>query len=157
MKTLLLMRHGEAGNSRAGDKARPLTERGQQQARTVGHAIAERFPRPDVILSSSAERTITTTQLVNEVLCLTSEDIHYEDDLYLASPSTIRKYAGKTSVGCLLMVGHNPGIEELIFQMATDVKSGFYGMGTACLVRLDWEDECYLDAQSAVMSDFICP
>lgn len=59
MPTLVLMRHGEAGFA-AGDRARPLTPRGREEAVSQARAIARVVGGIDVAVVSEAARTQQT-------------------------------------------------------------------------------------------------
>lgn len=59
MPTLVLMRHGEAGFA-AGDRARPLTPRGREEAASQARAIARVVGGIDVAVVSEAARTQQT-------------------------------------------------------------------------------------------------
>lgn|GEM_PF-299487 len=59
MPTLVLMRHGEAGFA-AGDRARPLTLRGREEAASQARAIARVVGGIDVAVVSEAARTQQT-------------------------------------------------------------------------------------------------
>ena len=57
MRTLLILRHGQAAPEEAGsDRSRPLTKRGIQAAERVGHLLRDDDLVPDRIISSNALR-----------------------------------------------------------------------------------------------------
>jgi broad specificity phosphatase PhoE len=64
VKTLLLVRHGEA--SWQGDEYDVLTERGEGQSRIVGTALAARGVVPDLVLSGELERHRRSAELAVE-------------------------------------------------------------------------------------------
>ncbi len=63
---IYLMRHAEAADATASghDEPRPLTARGERQAREIGAALAAAGDRPELILASPLVRTRQTGQLV---------------------------------------------------------------------------------------------
>ena len=117
MKILLLLRHAKSSwdNSDLADHDRPLNGRGRRDAPRMGQLLAQHDLTPDLIVTSAARRAATTAELV----ALAAEypgDIHYTDELYLADPETFLDVARDTpdAVARLMLVGHNPGIEELV-------------------------------------------
>ena len=68
MKKLLLLRHAKSswGAADLTDFERPLNERGRRDAPLVGEFIREQGLRPDLVISSPAQRTRETIALVIE-------------------------------------------------------------------------------------------
>ena len=121
MKTLLLLRHAKSNwdNSELADHDRPLNGRGRRDAPRMGQLLAQHDLTPDLIVTSAARRAATTADLV-ALAAEYSGDIQYTDELYLADPETFLDVARDTpdEVARLLLIGHNPGIEELVSQLA---------------------------------------
>ncbi|TKT81380.1 histidine phosphatase family protein [Aquamicrobium sp. LC103] len=116
MKTLLLLRHAKSSwdDPALDDFDRPLARRGRAAAPLMGRLLAERAWVPDLALVSPALRTRQTWRLVAPELA-EPVDAAFADGLYEASAEQIlgeiRKQAAK--IGTLLVLGHNPGLEEL--------------------------------------------
>ena len=114
-RTLLLLRHAETVPARRGesDNDRALYPRGHEAALRMGRLIARDRPRPDAILSSTARRTRET---ISAVLAAFAEapPVRYEDGLYLAEAPAILARLSRldATVGTVLLVGHNPGLED---------------------------------------------
>jgi phosphohistidine phosphatase len=121
MKTLLLLRHAQAEDLAPGasDFERGLTETGKTQARELGNHLKQQQSPIKLVLSSSARRARETTQLVIDPTG-SSAEVRYEQAMYEASAaqllSLLRGTDARTEV--VLMVGHNPGIEELAQTLA---------------------------------------
>lgn len=117
MKTLLLLRHAKSSwaNDRLSDFERPLNERGREDAPGMGKLLVRLDMVPDLIISSTAKRAATTAEMVGLSASYEGE-IRYSEQLYLAEPEVYIGLAQHVadSVSCLMMVGHNPGIEELV-------------------------------------------
>ena len=120
MKSLLIMRHAKSSwdNSHVADHDRPLNRRGQEDAPRVGRFLLREELVPDLIISSTAERALATA----EAVALASDyaaAIITTRNLYHAGPEEIvevvRRRAG--DAGRLLVVGHNPGMEELLSEL----------------------------------------
>lgn len=135
MKTLLLMRHAKSSwdNSRLTDYERPLNERGRRDAPRMGRLLRHEDLTPDLIITSSAKRAATTAELVALELALDS-DIRYTEMLYLADPDAYIRQARQVGddIETLLMVGHNPGIQELVEQLTGQEEE----MNTAALAYI---------------------
>lgn len=135
MKTLLLMRHAKSSwdDARLSDYERPLNERGRHDAPRMGRLLRREGLIPDLIISSSAKRAATTAELVALELSLDS-DIRYTEKLYLAEPHAYIMPARQLGdeIETLLMVGHNPGIQELVEQL-TDQEER---MSTAAIAHI---------------------
>lgn len=116
MKTLLLLRHAKSSwdDPHLDDFDRPLNERGRKAAPRVGAWMEQHGLRPDRVLCSAARRAMETWALVSEVV---DADAAQEvvQGLYLAEPGRILSYIRSQPevVECLLVVGHNPGFEDL--------------------------------------------
>lgn len=120
--TLILLRHAKSDWS--GDDAdvdRPLAPRGRRQAPEAGRWLAGHVDRIDVAVVSTAERARATWDLVSAELNGRAET-RYDDDVYAASASellaVVRSLAEE--VGTAVLVGHNPGLEELAESLTGD-------------------------------------
>ena len=115
MRTLLLLRHGQAAPEQGNhDRERPLTERGRRDADGVGRWLASEGLLPEQILSSSALRTGETARRV-AVAAKFVGSIALLDELYLGEPEAYIEAAARLARGAerLLIVGHNPSLEAL--------------------------------------------
>ena len=115
---LLVMRHAKSdwASGAEDDFGRPLNARGMRDARLMGHWLAQSGQVPERILSSPARRTRQTLELMSEgagINLLGRTDWH--DDLYHASLTTLCAVLAKSvALTDLLLLGHNPGLEELV-------------------------------------------
>lgn len=120
MRTLIVLRHAKASPEEAGmtDHDRPLTKKGRKAAKAMGKLLREEGLTPDLVLSSTAERARETT-----ILCIDAAryagPVLYLDELYLAEPpaylDALRRHGGDAAR--VLVVGHNPGLEALLFRL----------------------------------------
>jgi phosphohistidine phosphatase len=76
---------------------------------------------PDLVLCSSATRTVQTLDVVSAVLKAPLE-VSVEDDLYGASDTSllVRLQDVPEAVGAVLLIGHNPGLQDLALTLAGD-------------------------------------
>lgn len=126
-RTLLVLRHAKAAGERGGadDFVRPLAKRGEREAAAVGKEMGERGWAPDLILCSTARRARETAKAVLDALEMPETEsgpgaIRYEDRLYGAPLEVLTDVvaACPARVRRLLIVGHNPGLEELVEYLA---------------------------------------
>lgn len=144
MRTLLLLRHAKAEpeSNGQGDHSRDLTHRGRRDAEQVGHWLKKQALVPDLVVSSTAKRARATAELVAKSAGVEAA-VQLRDDLYLARPDAyINVLRGcPDDEATVLLVGHNPGIEDLLTQLAGAEKS----MKTAAIAHirfpvLHWSD-----------------
>jgi phosphohistidine phosphatase len=123
MKTLLLLRHAKSDWHDPGlkDFDRPLNKRGQKAAPAVGNFLKQQKVKPQLILSSPAERARQTTSLVMESARL-RVDLRYDERLYGASLERLLEVLSQIedTAAVVMMVGHNPGLEELLEHLTGD-------------------------------------
>lgn len=115
MQRLIIMRHAkaEAASVSGGDRDRPLSAVGRADAALMGRALAERDLRPDLALVSGARRTRETWSQAQ--VALGEVETRLDDGLYNASADLLRSRieAIEDQAGCLLILGHNPGVHDL--------------------------------------------
>lgn len=121
-KAILLLRHAKSAwdSPRLPDHDRPLNRRGEQAARTMADQIAAHFPRPDLILCSTALRTRQTLAPVVAALGQPAPPLSLEKELYLASEDELLERLQSLSgeIGTVLLIGHNDGIGQLAAALA---------------------------------------
>ncbi|MCZ7668319.1 MAG: histidine phosphatase family protein [Chloroflexi bacterium] len=144
MKTLLILRHAKSSweNTKLGDHERPLNKRGKQDAPRMGKLLAELDLTPDLIITSSAERALTTAEFValhsgyeGEIL-VTRRLYHAGPEDYLA----VLRQKGEPHT-CVMVVGHNPGLEMLV----EDLTGCSERMPTAALAQVSLPLDSWLD------------
>ncbi len=120
MKTLLILRHAKSSwkDLTVTDHDRPLNKRGKRDAPRMGRWLRMHDLRPDLIVSSTARRAFTTAVAVADEVGY-SQPVTATRDFYHADPSEYIEYLKGVSAEapCIMVVGHNPGMEELIAQL----------------------------------------
>lgn len=121
MKTLTLLRHAKSGwdDPVARDFDRPLNPKGQRAAAMVGRHMKALGLAFDHVVASPAARVVET--LDHLVQGYGSELAPaWDKRIYLASPATLIDVVHDLPAGAghVLLVGHNPGLEELVLQLA---------------------------------------
>jgi len=123
MKQLGLFRHAKSDwhDARARDFDRPLNERGRKGAVVMGRHIVDHGVRWQRVLASPAVRAAQTIELA-EAATGSGIPVEWDRRIYLASSRTLldvlREQPDRTER--LMMVGHNPGLEDLIFDLVPD-------------------------------------
>jgi len=116
MRRLMLLRHAKADRAEPGgsDHARPLTPRGEETAARVGTYLASHGLVPDRVLCSPSRRTKETWAAAAKELGA-APPVSYEAKLYDATSDTILALIreSETPIHSLLVIGHNPGLQEL--------------------------------------------
>jgi phosphohistidine phosphatase len=120
MKTVYLLRHAKSSwdDESLDDFARPLAKRGRTAAPKMGKFMNDEGLVPDAVLCSGAKRAVETWELVGPELG--SPRVHIDDNLYMATPDTILGWLQRLQpeIGTVLLIGHNPGFEELARRLA---------------------------------------
>ncbi len=123
MKLLGLFRHAKSdwGDPRARDFDRDLNERGRKGAEIMGRHVRDHGVRWQRVLSSPAVRCTETIEIAMEAAGR-SLPVEWDRRIYLASSATLADLLREQSgdAASLLMVGHNPGLEDLIFDLVPD-------------------------------------
>jgi phosphohistidine phosphatase len=114
----MLLRHAKSSwkDSDVEDHDRPLNKRGKKTAPQMGRLLSTEDLLPDLILSSTAVRARDTAKAVAKAASYKGP-IELLDSLYLATAGELMDEAQNhtpDSVGRLLLVGHNPGMEDLV-------------------------------------------
>jgi phosphohistidine phosphatase len=116
-----LLRHAKSSwaDPELRDRDRPLARRGVKATRLLREYIRRQGIAPDLVLCSRALRAVQTLEGVRDVLPPATE-IEIEDGLYAAGadPLLDRVRQAPERAGSLMLVAHNPGIEELALALA---------------------------------------
>ncbi len=120
MGQLLLLRHAKSSwdDPDLPDHARPLNLRGHQAARAMAKEMRRLGLMPDVVMVSSARRTLQTLAALEP--WDTPPRIEPMDTLYLADAEDMLDILRASPAGarCVLLVGHNPGLHNLAMMLA---------------------------------------
>ncbi len=146
MKQLLVIRHAKSswGDPSLADFDRPLNKRGKRNAPQMGRILRDDGFIPDTLLSSPALRAASTARAIAGELNFPRKDIHYDDRIYEAWASglvrILQELAG--SVETVFLVGHNPGLLDLVNHLVLEGLDSLVTCGIA-EVHLDlkqWSD-----------------
>lgn len=117
MKTLLVLRHAKSSwsNPNLADHDRPLNARGKRDAPRLGRLLRQLDLVPELIISSTAKRALSTAEAVAQESGYESE-IELARHFYHAWPGTFLESIRTIddTYQRVMIVGHNPGLEELV-------------------------------------------
>ena len=118
-RRLILLRHAKSDWPDVPDQERPLAKRGRRDAPVVGRWLRRHGYLPDTVICSVARRTRQTWDLVAPELG-GSPSVTFEPRAYAASALTLLYLVRELPGTCraALLIGHNPGIEELAAHLA---------------------------------------
>ncbi|MBB6123322.1 SixA phosphatase family protein [Sphingobium subterraneum] len=150
MKSLTLLRHAKSGwdDPVARDFDRPVNEKGKKAAEMMGRYAREQGMQFDLMLSSPAVRCGDTLDAFflgyGDAI-----DPHWDRRIYLASSSTLLDVLHDTpaDIDRVIMVGHNPGLEDLILDLVPDDGSSSLRdaveakFPTASIAVMEWDGD----------------
>lgn len=148
-RQLLLLRHAKATFEIGGrDVDRPLSEVGCRQAVRLGKQMKKLGFFPDYVVSSSAKRAVDTCYRVCSQLDIPLGSVYLNEAIYQATASLLLSLLASTdkTATSLLIVGHNPALEDLATLLSLHPSShdNEIRMYPATLIELqfngDWSD-----------------
>jgi len=124
-RTLILLRHAKSDwSDREADVDRPLGKRGLRQAHRAGRWLARMFESIDLAVVSPATRARSTWEVASAEL-ENPPSVRVDDGIYAASGArllaVVRDVPG--DVETVVMVGHNPGFEDLVALLTGEAAS----------------------------------
>jgi phosphohistidine phosphatase SixA len=138
MRQLVLLRHAHAEPAAAGqaDFERPLSPEGVAEAEAAGVWLEQHGYTPDLVVYSPARRTKETLERVLSVLG--NVEARPEPRVYEATPGTLMAIAdAHRDLGRVLLVGHNPGLEQALALLSSGQSGDFRGMPAGGVAVLD--------------------
>ena len=155
---LILMRHAKSSwhDGHLSDHERPLNKCGKRAAKTIGDVLRAQHLFPDMIWSSDSARTRETVALLTRVE--QSPQIDFLSAFYHASANTLLYICAQRKEppsGALMLMGHNPGWEDLLYHFTNKPLSMPTG-GCAILKRIDSHAD-WLDKRSWQLADYLRP
>lgn len=138
MKKLYLIRHAKSDwYQGVEDFERPLNKRGMADAPRIGAYLKSERMMPGVIISSDANRAISTARLIAKEVDYDLLKIKSIHNLYHALPKVMLKEIWNVSndYDSLYVFGHNPGISQLVSYLTDEV----IDMKTCCVAKITFE------------------
>ena len=157
MRELILLRHAHAESASAGqaDRERPLSATGVQEAHDAGAWLRRQGLQPDRVLCSPALRTRQTFAALGEAA---AGEVREEASIYNASVGElIALVDAHRDADSLLLVGHNPGLEQLVALMHSGQSGDYRGMPPASVAVLSLPMEAAIEPGIARLTEFWWP
>ncbi|MEU5702913.1 SixA phosphatase family protein [Streptomyces aurantiacus] len=166
LRRLVVLRHAKsAWPDGVADHERPLASRGRRDAPAAGRALAAADCLSDLALCSTAVRARQTWDLA-AAQWGTPPPVRHDPRLYGADVPELLEVVREAPADAetLLLIGHNPGLAELVLTLAgdsldgalDDVRSKF---PTSAIAVLAWHggDWTSLGPGTALLTDMIVP
>ena len=136
-RTLIVLRHAKAAQIPGlADSERPLTERGERDARRVGAGARRHGPpaRPGALLAVGADQADRRPGLPGA-------DITFEPAIYEAYSDELLTLIRRSDpeVRTLMLVGHNPGVHDLVQGLTTENGDSGFPPGAFAVIEIDDE------------------
>ena len=158
MRELILLRHAHAEAAAAGldDIDRPLSRQGQAEAEAAGKWLKANGYLPDRVVCSSARRARETLEQVLSVIGYIEQ--RQEPRIYEATPGDLMAVADEhKELSRVLLVGHNPGLEQLVALISSGQSGEFRGMPAGGVAVLKLSADADLEPGVAELVAFWWP
>jgi phosphohistidine phosphatase SixA len=155
-REIVILRHAQAQPAAAGqsDAARELTAHGRAEAQAVRGWFAEHGLGFDAVLCSPAVRARQTLEIVLDG----AADARIDPRIYEATPGTLVDVLDAArGAGRVLLVGHNPGLEQLVALLTEGRSEVAHGLPTAGVARLSVPTGAPLEPGVATLRAFWSP
>jgi phosphohistidine phosphatase len=121
VKTLYLLRHAKSSHDDESldDFDRPLSKRGKRDALAIASVIEQHCSAVQHIYSSPAKRCRSTIKRVRNALDAPSGELTLDDALYTFDHTQLLAWLRDcdTRLQRILVVGHNPALEDLLIML----------------------------------------
>lgn len=160
MKKLFVIRHAKSSWDfpELDDFDRPLNKRGKRNAPEMGKRLAERGIKPDMFITSPANRAAATARRIAEELAFPSNQIMKHDDFYHGSNRDIIDVIHKLNdeVETLFIFGHNPGFTDLVNYLSG---SNIYNIPTCGVAEIHFDVDSWkgIEGKKGELIDFDYP
>lgn len=146
MLTLYFCRHAKSSWADPGqdDFDRPLNERGLRDAPNMARLFKERGDPVDMIVSSPANRALTTSRYFGRELRIPDDRFVQEPLLYHANVPVIASVVARlpNELKRVMLFGHNPGFSEIVEHFSNDSAGD---MPTCGIVRIDFVADAWTE------------
>ncbi len=160
MKKLWIVRHAKSSWSDFSlpDHDRPLNKRGKRDAPVMADLIASKYPNPEHLYSSTANRALTTCRAFQKALDFTDELVTTTADLYHATIADCLKVIHKIdeNIDIAAIFGHNPTFTYLIDELTRQGPDNLPTTGCA-LVTSDASDWSMFETSNCKLEEYLYP
>ena len=151
MKTICIVRHASSKKNNKNDYARPLNKAGRQESKALAANLkSEQGLQFDKIISSPAIRSFETALIFAKVLGVGQNKVELKEPLY--NIDSVHEFKGTINgldneLNSVLIIGHNPSIENTIKLLIKGFNHSFY-VGSAICIQFDVETWDQINDQS---------
>lgn len=171
MKFLTVVRHAKSSWDQPGlaDHDRPLNARGRLAAPAIARFLCNTYfggsgetpllTPPDTLVSSTAARTLATSEFLSRQFGLAKDRISLDSRLYLAQPSVVLEVVRglDESARHAVVVGHNPGLHDFCNRLLSRASIPKMPTCTAVIMSLPHAYWGLADWQEAQLIAYITP
>ena len=140
MKNLFLTRHAKSswGNPGLADIDRPLNERGKKAAPFMGKLIVDKGEKPDLLISSPANRALSTAKAFGGAMGLVENDIIIDRTIYGAGAQQLFELVKNQDdlYKSIMLFGHNPTFTSFVNLLTGN---NIMNVVTCGVIRIDFE------------------
>ncbi len=134
MKRLILVRHGKANpeHKEENDIERDLIKKGQKDSKLIADVLKKNSIKPDLIISSVADRAVQTAEIFADVMGIEKSEIKKEQFLYDGyTTGQLSDYIGEQSddLNNIMIIGHNPFISQSGIRLSKNFHQSFPTVG----------------------------
>lgn len=151
MKRLLYVRHAKSSWDDPGlsDFDRPLAQRGLRDSPRMGRYLQAREEMPEWIFSSPARRAQQTAEMIARNAGIPATSISWVEALYFTSSRAYLDVCGSANetLRHLMVVGHNPMIEEAVSMLLPDGEKHHLRMPTCAMACLEFHGSRWADIE----------
>jgi phosphohistidine phosphatase len=149
-KILYLVRHAKSSwkDTSLSDMDRPLNKRGRRNSPEMGQRMRVQGHKPDLIISSPANRAISTATNIARELDIDESEIVTDQDLYFSGAGGMLNVLESVD-DCyrkVMMTGHNPTMEYLANRLCN---TGHLNMPTCAIAIIGFDMESWADLDSS--------
>jgi len=140
LKNLYLTRHAKSswGNPGLADIDRPLNSRGKKAAPSMGKLIMDKGEKPELLISSPANRAFSTAKVFASAMGLHETDVLIKDTIYGAGVHQLLNLVQDVDdlYNSIMLFGHNPTFTSFCNMLSGE---NILNIVTCGVVRIDFE------------------
>lgn len=160
MKTLILVRHAKSSwdNINLTDIKRPLNKRGKRDAPNMGEILNKQGVTPDLIISSPADRALTTAKIIAEKINYPLSKIEINKNVYRAVYKNLYKEIKDidNKYSKVMLVGHNPELTDFLSSLTNTYVEDIPTTGI-CTIDLNISEWSEINEGSGKLINFEYP
>lgn len=148
-KILYLVRHAKSSwkDASLSDMDRPLNKRGRRNSPVMGKRLLEQGHKPDLMISSPANRAMSTARNIAWELGIDDAEIVSDENLYFSGAEGMQSVLVSVddSHRKVMLIGHNPAMTFLMNRLGdTDI----FNMPTCAIAIIGFEMASWADLYS---------